>query len=253
RNEGWASQRTADIACRVGALPTFLTVTGDQINASSSAYAQVVVQGEVGNPIGGTRQDRRIYGSIAGRAGYLWKDTSDITRFYATEASETGTPTPTPGVQMFTPDVGDMFDGIVTVASGGNDSWSDSMSVQHIVATHRAILNRAHSTSAQILIMTVPLSESYPPETGPGDKRIELNDMIAREFPAHVVDMRAHLMSDAGAADAGITLTSDDQTDIANGLTPRQMRSDSVHFNEYGASAVAALLHREMVARGWVI
>lgn len=248
--EGWVNQSTPDIAARMGAIPTLLSVVSNSIPAVSNAYAQVTLL-SVGNPVGGIRQDRRVYGSINGRPGYLWEDAAGVTRFYATAASAQPTSAPSPA--RFIPDTGDLFGRIVTVWTGANDVWSSGATAEQVVSMQKAIVDKARAQAPQVLVLTVPNRSTYPDGTPTADKNAAINAGILAAFPAQHVDMAGHLMSAQAATDAGIAYTTQDQTDIANGVTPESFRTDNIHFNELGAKAVAAELHRQMRGRGWIL
>ncbi|PZF11780.1 hypothetical protein DEI98_06575 [Curtobacterium sp. MCLR17_034] len=71
-------------------------------------------------------------------------------------------------------------------------------------------------------------------------------------FPEQYRDIGAWLRTPAAATAAGITFTTDDQTDIAAGLTPRSLRVDDVHPNAAGRKAIAAYILGEIRKMGWV-
>lgn len=250
--EGWVNQSTPDIAARVGAIPTFLNLVGNAIPAVANGYAQATMVG-IGDPVGGQREDRRVYGSINGRPGYLWKDASNVTRFYATAASTDGQPTAVPAGSRFIPTTGDYFGRIVTIWTGANDVWSSEATPEQVTSMQKAMVDRALAQSPQVLVLTVPNRSTYPDGTSTAAKNAAINAGIKAAFPAQYVDMAGHLMSAQAATDAGITYTAQDNTDISQKVTPTSFRTDNIHLNSDGAKAVAAELHRQMRGRGWIL
>lgn len=64
------------------------------------------------------------------------------------------------------------------------------------------------------------------------------NPIFAQTFGNNYVDARNYMIR-YGLSDSNITPTSQDTEDIANGLIPSSLRSDSIHFNDYGYTALA--------------
>ena len=60
-----------------------------------------------------------------------------------------------------------------------------------------------------------------------------VNPALEEEFGANFLDIHKYLIN-YGLSDNGLTATSEDLEDINNGLIPRQIRSDSVHYNNKG-------------------
>ena len=60
-----------------------------------------------------------------------------------------------------------------------------------------------------------------------------VNPALEEEFGANFLDIHKYLIN-YGLSDNGLTATNEDLEDIANGLIPRQIRSDSVHYNNNG-------------------
>lgn len=64
------------------------------------------------------------------------------------------------------------------------------------------------------------------------------NPIFAQTFGNNYVDARNYMIR-YGLSDSNITPTSQDTEDVANGLIPTSLRSDSIHFNDYGYTALA--------------
>ena len=60
------------------------------------------------------------------------------------------------------------------------------------------------------------------------------------------------LLVDYGLTINGLTPTAKDETDIANGTVPKQLRSDGTHMNAYGYTAIGKLLADKIRSLGYV-
>lgn len=60
------------------------------------------------------------------------------------------------------------------------------------------------------------------------------------------------LLVDYGLTINGLTPTAQDETDIANGTVPTQLRSDSTHMNAYGYTAIGKMLADKIRSLGYV-
>ena len=60
------------------------------------------------------------------------------------------------------------------------------------------------------------------------------------------------LLVDYGLTINGLTATAQDETDIAAGTVPTQLRSDSVHMNDYGYIAIGKMLADKIRSLGYV-
>lgn len=69
------------------------------------------------------------------------------------------------------------------------------------------------------------------------------NSILAQQFGNHYVDVKDYMIN-YGLVDNGLTPTAQDSEDITNGIVPTALRSDSVHFNDYGYTAVANCIYQ---------
>ena len=60
-----------------------------------------------------------------------------------------------------------------------------------------------------------------------------VNPALEEEFGANFLDIHKYLIN-YGLSDNGLTATNEDLEDINNGLIPRQIRTDSIHYNNNG-------------------
>ena len=81
-------------------------------------------------------------------------------------------------------------------------------------------------------------SKSYMPEIE------EVNEYMKKYYGNKFVNLRDYIL-EYGLEDVGITPTSQDNIDIANGEMPTSLRNDSVHFNAKGYQIVANCIYKQ--------
>ena len=64
------------------------------------------------------------------------------------------------------------------------------------------------------------------------------NDLMGQIFGNHYINIKEYMIK-YGLDDNNLTPTEQDTTDISNNIIPESLRSDSVHFNDYGYNAIA--------------
>ena len=239
-NGGWGGQSYSHIAARQGGLPARLTVTSNLIPASGP----VTITAALNDPLsdGGARG-----GVLAGVTGLLSRAAGVLT-FTRTTA---GAAVACPAKSYFMPtDATFNADRHMTLWTGRN-SFKD-VAPARIVASIRAMIDFATPRVKRVIVMSIP---PWVGEELGAANRIKLdacNAAIAAAFPGSWLDISAWLRTTEAATEAGITFTSDDLIDIANGLTPRSLRSDGGHPNALGNKAIAARVYQEIQLRGWV-
>lgn len=239
-NGGWGGQGYGQIAARQGGVPARLTVSGDAIPASGP----VAVTATLNNPLsdGGSRQ-----GTLAGVLGLLAMAGGALTF----TRSISGDAVSCPASSYFTPADGTANeDRHVTIWSGRNSFNTADPAL--IVASISAMIAVLTPRVKRVVVMSIPpwVGEDFGTPT-----RIKLdacNQALQAAFPDYWLDIAGWLRTDAAATAAGVTFTSEDQTNIANGLTPASLRSDGGHLNAAGNSAIAARVYLEAQNRGWV-
>jgi hypothetical protein len=100
----------------------------------------------------------------------------------------------------------------------------------------------AHVPGGCYLIGSILPSASDTPETR--QTIATLNTTLAALYATRFVDLHAALTAAANQ-------TTEDQQDIAAGLTPRSLRSDSLHLNDQGYAIAAAAWVAATMAMGW--
>lgn len=225
---GWG-QSSPQIAGRQGGQPPLVTLTGNQIPASG----QVIVTYSSVNIFVADHIASRD-GVIAGIPGTLsWDGTT--TRF--TRATP-GIAVPVTAFTRFTPTDGsrrrEWAQIIWAGRNGGTDPAPNLDSVNRMIGYG----------NGRFLVLQIPPAMGWPDASA-------INYAFRERWPDNYVPIADWLRSTAAATAVGITFTSGDNTDIANGLIPTSFRADAVHLNSTGRKAVALRLREELIARGW--
>ena len=80
-----------------------------------------------------------------------------------------------------------------------------------------------------------------------------VNEILADEFGENFLDIKGYMLTEQAAEDAGITLTDEDLSLIAQGHIPQSyLTSDKVHFNDTGYELIAKALYNKMMDLGYI-
>lgn len=130
---------------------------------------------------------------------------------------------------------------------------------QTVVADILACIDHLTPSAPRVLVLSV-LNGDYSTTIGDttdewigGDEYNQinvLNDELALSFGPSFVDIRRYLI-DFGLRDAGITPTTQDQTDITHDVVPSSLRSDKIHLNAAGYTVVGNYVARLIRGRHW--
>ncbi|KSU52908.1 hypothetical protein [Microbacterium enclense] len=242
---GKGGQTSPQIAARQGGVPAMLTVAGGKIPASGSVGVTPDANLFYMNAATGTWSQA---GTLAGVPGtLLLTKTSGGVYTYTftrtTAGAEVATPAPTPFRTGF-----DWRDRIMTVCIGRNDFKTSTP--QQIVDRIRAIIEWNRSDPSQHIVLSIPPSNAETP--GSADRALldAANAAIKAAFPRQWVDWAGYLTSALTLQQAGITPTSQDTTDIGNGIVPTSFRGDALHYNAVAYDVINALVLAEFAARG---
>jgi len=241
-NGGIGGQTSEAIAARQGGVPTLLAVTGNTIPASGTVGVTIIK-----NSLLNVSTSRG--GSIAGVAGTLTRDASGVYTFARTlPGNETAVPSGT----MFIPsDAVDNRARTVVIWTGRNGvQYTDQPA--YIVSQIRAMIDYLTPRVKRVIVMEIAPDAAETPGTANRAKVDAGNAALAAAFPAEWLPIATYLRTAQAATDAGIVFTADDNTDIANGITPRSLRSDTLHLNTAGNTAVAKRVYAEAQTRRWI-
>jgi hypothetical protein len=239
-NGGWGGQVTTQIAARQGGVPARVTLAGNTIPASGAVTVTSITRSPLTD--GGSR-----LGFIAGVEGTLSLSgtTHTFTRSVAGDAVTIDESA------YFTPWHGDTYrHRTVTIWTGRNDFLTVDRT--QIVASIQQMIDYLSPQVRRVIVMEVLPWESETTGTANRTALDSLNDLLAATFAPYWLPIATWLRTDEAATAAGITFTADDETDMANGVTPRSLRADAGHLNTAGYTAVAHRVYQEAQQRGWL-
>ena len=187
---------------------------------SDTTPVAITKTGSLANNVGGTISIRNgvnpvTIGGIKGTLSYS-DGTYKFARLEAGDEVKITRPTQILPSAKFT-DTG----AILCICVGTNDS--DKGEVEYpkkLIQRIRRMIEYLGSTQYIIIGLTVT-NKDY------------INSELEKEFGANFFDVYKYLIN-YGLEDNVLTATSEDLEDIQNGLIPRQIRKDDVHYNNYG-------------------
>ncbi|WP_162927798.1 SGNH/GDSL hydrolase family protein [Bacillus sp. Y1] len=145
-------------------------------------------------------------------------------------------------VRIITQGSAQLKEGINIIWAGTNDQLSTS-NVNNAIHKIKSMIEYSSSKKYIIIGMT---AKSHMPEVE------TVNKTLAHAFGSHFLDVRRYILN-YGLQDAGITPTTQDNTDIANGEIPTSFRTDGIHFNQHGYTVVANQVYKKGVELGYWI
>lgn len=247
-NRGIGGQNSAAIATRQGGLKMLVSVTSNQIPASGAVTLTARSQTPITN-----QGPSNFTGTLAGVSGTLAASTSDggVTYTYTFTRTTAGSIVSCPVNSEFVFDIAETAKGATALIwSGRNDGLSTRTAV---IATRDNILAMADKLSVlnkRFLVMSVLNGAGETTGTGAFNQFAALNAELLTTFGDRFVDVRSYLVN-FGLADAGITPTTQDNTDVAGNTVPVSLRSDGIHLNAAGYTLVGNFIARQIRARGW--
>ena len=221
-------QTSPQIAARAGAYVTLLTLDKNLIPASGPV---AVTARTIGLLTGQGQQS--IKGRLSGVYGTLRRNNDDDSYSFTRETA--GVPVPVGKKLAFAPDIG----------THGFDTWLIFMGANNITRPDEiqrdiaAAVNAMKPVDKRFLVMT--------PVTG--DSRYvaqceQVEDWASQTYGDRVLKIRefSFQFNDGSAGDLA---------DVANGIIPRSLRVDNIHFTTFFHGKIAELVAAELNTRGW--
>ena len=133
-----------------------------------------------------------------------------------------------------------------------NDFHKPGITIADGIENLARMVHRVEAVTKKILIFEEPPTTGET--TGTADRTTvdQWNAAARQAFPQYWVPVMTWLRTPAAATAAAITFTAQDNTDIANGITPASFRVDSIHLSTAGNTAVAHRAYLEELHRGWI-
>jgi len=250
---GVGGQQSSHVAARMGALPPLVTVAGNEIPASGSVTITAIVRPPIrwevtDTPPGSTLA---VSGSLTAADGTVVQGTiqqaSGTFSFTRTNPGDAVTLVPK---TKFIPTYGAAHINRHQLIIAGRNSMSlaDNRRVAQDVV---AMLHHHTAVQGRTILCDVPQGASDGSTTVA--TVTDWNTVwLPRIAPGQYFPLFAKLRTPEAASTAGITFTSQDNADIAAGLTPTSFRADDLHLNALGQDVAAAFLYQEMQTRGWL-
>ncbi|HEI8938490.1 TPA: hypothetical protein SLG39_002876 [Klebsiella pneumoniae] len=264
-NYGIGGQKSAQIAMRLGAIPTYITVEGDAIPAANAAVTITQFNGASATAAPTyPSQDRRILSTNSDNAtrtldGWICGVKCRITRAASGDDNNTKTEVYTltaltgggvrclPG-SLFIPDYAlqDHTDSELWICAGINDFRSGTDAdftddVAEIKKNVDAMVAFAEKNKRKVLLFGLT-ADNYPTEIYGGIRYVrilEINYYWSQRYPDYYVradnglDIREALVAAYDPANA------QDVIDFGNDITPSSLRSDNRHPNTAGYAIYA--------------
>lgn len=220
-------QTSPQIAARAGAYVTLLTLDGNLIPASGPVAVTARTIGLLTS-----QGPQSIKGRLSGVYGTLARAGDDS---YSFTRETAGAPVPVGKKLAFAPDIG----------AHGFDTWLIFMGANNITQPDEikrdiaAAVNAMKPVDKRFLVMT--------PVTG--DSRYvtqceQIEDWASQTYSDRVLKIRefSFQFNDGSVGDLA---------DVANGIIPRSLRGDNIHFTTFFHGKIAGLVAAEINRRGW--
>lgn len=234
RNAGVGGETSVTITARSGATPFLALPTGGSIPASGGVTITFsAINGTVPVPLlqGTGTPGSTFSGTLAGVPGTITQSGGVYTFTRTAAGSAVAVTRPAP----FRTDFSQDRRGDVVILWLGQNGPSNARAI----ADAQAIVEHLTALNKRYLVI------SRPSSTDADDAA--WHDAFGRRFIA----ARKYLV-DYGLADAGITPTAQDNTDIAAGTVPTSLRIDGTHWNAAGYSILANLIDARLRELGWI-
>lgn len=247
-NLGIGGQKADQIVARQGGKPTLLTVSGNAIPASGAvnvtAYSSNLMQ-RTGDSVS------TLQGSLMGVPGTLTlTQTGGGTPAFAYTFTRTtaGSAVACPPATPFQCGQSYLDHQLIIGVGRNNVKSGDITPPADVVALVDAAIKHNRAGRLKSLVLSVPPSTA---DSGPMLAAVTaLNDALKAAFGPQFVDTAGFLRSTDTLALVGITPTTQDEDDIADGLTPTSFTSDGLHYNTAAYSAINILLAQHYTAKG---
>jgi lysophospholipase L1-like esterase len=239
-NCGVGGEAINQIGGRQGGLPLFV----DPFTIPSDNVTPVVIsiKSVDGDPVKLSMQpvlnslNPVVINGVAGNITY--DSTSSVNKFIRLRTNASVTLT-RPTI-IITQGSAQFNDGINIIWAGTNDQL-DSSIVNEAIHKIKSMIEYANSKKYIIIGLT---AKSYMPDVA------NVNKTLSHAFGRHFLDIRSYILQ-YGLQDAGITATTQDNTDIANGEIPSSLRNDGIHLNQKGYNVVANQVYQKGLELGY--
>ncbi|CAL8477673.1 SGNH/GDSL hydrolase family protein (plasmid) [Caballeronia sp. S22] len=245
-NLGIGGQTSTQIASRIGALSSAVTLDGNAVPASTTAVSVLSLSIDLlSTPADDTARSKS--GSLCSVHGVLQRtavggppSTSEIYTFTRDAPGQAVSCSP---ASAFLAD-SEGYDAWTAIIWVGRNNYDD---VATVVADVKAIVQWLKPSSAHFAVLSVIKGEfSYEYAGALGAQHIDqINAELEAAYPDNFVDIETVLVN---SYDPNLP---QDVMDHMNNIPPTSLRSDTVHLNDAGYGIVAAQLKSFISARNW--
>lgn len=254
-NAGVGGEPSQGIAARTGALPYLLLPAGGAIPASGPVTVTIsepaatwpLLQGDgiPGDVMRGTLAGVTGVLSLTQPSGPSYSHLADDVYTFTRDVAGSAVPVtrPAPFRTLFS----EAHRKDILAVWAGRNNWS---TMSRVLADVRAMTRHLTAAMARFVVLGVTNGRLEPTGSAAYNGILALNAALAEEYGRRFIDVRAYLLA-YGLADAGITPTTGDLADIAAGIIPNSLRTDSVHLTEAGKVVVANLVSSRLLELGF--
>ncbi len=246
-NEGVSGQTSSQIIARFDALPTIISVSGDELPGSGNVDVTSISPSilQAGSGWATTKTLRGYFLD----SDLLFDLSVDGDGDYTLTRVNAGAPVACPPGAVFHPDVRLQCDRTTVIWAGTNDGWSANDGTA-LVANIEAFINRMMSLAKHWLVIG-PLVSSVDNSTQKSNK-IAANALLASTFGTRSINVQSYLTNETWLTERGVSLDVTDLADIAVDVPPTSLRSDQLHLTTVGYGLVAWLVHQRAEQKGWL-
>jgi len=249
QNRGIYGQASGQVSARFGSNEVFLTLENNQIPASGSALITgwKVSTGTDTNMRGGdsTYGVHGILNGVPGKYIHATGGNINFVRDYEGVAVKVK-----PRTKLI-PDPYFNAEHCQILWCGKNDfSYAYPNVVSGIEGNYNGMISKIPHDKFLILGETNGIGDTYLPGHSNRDYVDSINAYLAQKYPDNFIDIQAELIEN-GLTLEGITPTSADESNIANGWIPDSLMADDTHPNQYGREAIAKIIYAWMQEKGW--
>lgn len=236
---GQGGQSSTQIAARAGARPTLISLADGAIPAKGRASISEISP----RLLSSSAKSGEIEGTLAGVPGQVSRDADDKYFFVASRGENAAKIAPK---SLFVPNTqAERACTLVLWAGHINVSAPSTVlaDIDSIVAAH-------DKAGGRFLVLSLLLSANYGPGGSFEKSTLRINDLLARKYKDHFIDIRRALIEQA-AQDESVAIDDSDRKAFARGIVPAALRQDHIHLNSAGSRLVADQIAAAIRDRGW--
>lgn len=238
-NRGVGGESSVTITGRTNATPFMVMVDGGSIPATGQVGLTLrQINGITPAPL---KQGSQSYTcTLAGVPGTFGRtvDADGVTYHYHFTRAADGTAATADRPTPLLLDIGEQHRGDIALIWIGQNGPSNARAIQDA----KAIIQHLRALDKRFLVISKP--------GGTSAQDADDAEWFA-EFGTRFIAIRQYMV-EFGLADADITPTAQDETDMANGTVPSSLRVDAVHWVGAGYEILANVIFRKFEELGWV-